>query len=80
MFKPEIERAFMYIVEKRTRSKSKMVPLEDVIFNQTKIEFEFEDGGTLPYNDFLFFQEDYEVVIRVRGVNYYAENEEEDYE
>lgn len=80
MFKPEIERAFMYIVEKRTRSKSKMVPIEEVIFNQTEIEFEFEDGGTLPYNDFLFFQEDYEVVIRVRGVNYYAENEEEDYE
>ena len=80
MSKPEIEGAFMYIVEKRTRSKSKIVPIEEVIFNQSEIEFEFEDGGTLPYNDFLFFQEDYEVVIRVRGVNYYAENEEEDYE
>ena len=80
MSKPEIECAFMYIVEKRTRSKSKMVPIEDVIFYQNSIEFEFEDGSTLPYDDFLFFQEDYEVVIRVRGVNYYAENEEEDYE
>ena len=78
MFKPEIEGAFMYIVEKRTRSKSKMVSIEDVIFYQNSIEFEFEDGSTLPYNDFLFFQEDYEVVIRVRGVNYYTENEEEE--
>ena len=78
MFKPEIEGAFMYIVEKRTRSKSKMVSIEDVIFYQNSIEFEFEDGSTLPYDDFLFFQEDYEVVIRVRGVNYYTENEEEE--
>ena len=52
---------------------SEEVDIEDVIFNQHDIEFvfpnytdEFSDepyDATLPYKDFLFFQDDYQVII-----------------
>ena len=65
MFKPEIEGVVMYIKDRETRDTSKPVPIEDVIYTQHDIEFEFDDGGSLPYSDFLFYQEDYEVVVKV---------------
>lgn len=43
------------------------VPIEDVIYNQHDIEFEFPDGSTLPYKDFLFSQDDYDVIVRISG-------------
>ena len=70
MFKPEIEGVVMYIIDRETRDTSKPVPIEDVIYNQHDIEFEFDDGGSLPYSDFLFYQEDYEVVVKVMGTTY----------
>lgn len=70
MFKPEIEGVVMYIKDKRTNNKSKPISIEDVIFNQHDVEFEFDNGDTLPYNDFLFYQEDYAVTVRVIGVDY----------
>ena len=70
MFKPEIEGVVMYIINRETGAKSEEVPIEEVIYNQHDIEFEFDDGGSLPYSDFLFYQEDYEVVVKVMGTNY----------
>lgn len=70
MFKPEIEGVVMYIIDRETRDTSKPVPIEDVIYDQHDIEFEFDDGGSLPYSDFLFCQEDYEVVVKVMGTTY----------
>ena len=70
MFKPEIEGVVMYIIDRETRDTSKPVPIEDVIYDQNEIEFEFDDGGSLPYSDFLFYQEDYEVVVKVIGAKY----------
>ena len=70
MFKPEIEGVVMYIINGETGAKSEEVPIEKVIYNQHDIEFEFDDGGSLPYSDFLFYQEDYEVVVKVISATY----------
>lgn len=57
--------------DKETGIESKPVDIKEVIFNQNYIEFEFgepedEDYGALPYNDFLFFRDDYEVIINMK--------------
>lgn len=54
---------------------SKEVDIEDIIFRQNEIEFVFPDyideymdepyDATLPYKDFLFFQDDYQVIIHI---------------
>jgi len=59
----------MRLKDKEIGIESKEINIEDVIFNQSEIEFEFgdygdENYGTLPYKDFLFFQDDYEVIIK----------------
>ena len=61
---------FIKLVDKESGQVSNEIPLTDVIFNQSEIEFQFwdeqlDDYATLPYNDFLFFQDDYEVIIRI---------------
>ena len=61
---------YISLFDKETCQKSKRVPLKEVIYNQNEIEFEFgdfeeEDYATLPYNDFLFFSQDYEVIIEI---------------
>ena len=70
MFKPEIEGVVMYIIDHETGAKSQEVPIADVIYNQHDIEFEFDDGGTLPYNDYLFCCDGYETVVKVKSVKY----------
>lgn len=57
---------YIVLIEKETGRKSNKVKLDDVIYNQNEIEFEFgeygeEDYETLPYKDFLFFRDDYDV-------------------
>lgn len=47
---------------------SKGVAIEDVIYNQSEIAFDFvnfddEDYETITYNDFLYFRDDSEVII-----------------
>lgn len=54
------------LIDIDTKEKSNKVKLEDVIYNQNEIEFEFgeygeEDYETLPYKDFLFSRNDYDV-------------------
>ena len=61
----------IHLVDKETGQESKGIAIEDLIFNQQEIEFEFgefgdEDFATLPYKDFLFFQDDYEVVVHIK--------------
>lgn len=60
--------------EKESGFESHEIPLEDIIFNQNEIEFEFDkytDGGevwedgSLPYKDFLFFRDEYDVIVHV---------------
>lgn len=59
---------YISLFDKENRIKSDRIPLKDVIYNQNEIEFEFgefgtEEYATLPYNDFLFFSNDYEVIL-----------------
>ena len=58
---------YIQLRDKETGQKSNRVKLEDIIYNQGEIEFEFEeypndDYGTLSYKDFLFFRNDYEII------------------
>lgn len=56
---------YIVLIEKETGRKSNKVKLDDVIYNQNEIEFEFaeyeEDYETLPYKDFLFSRNNYDV-------------------
>lgn len=54
---------FLRIIDKKTKIASEEIPLEDIIFYQTDIEFNFSNGDTLPYDDFLYFRDDYEIEI-----------------
>lgn len=65
-------KVFIRLKDKETGKESQEVSIEDVIYNQYEIEFEFgnyedDDYETLPYKDFLFFQDDYEVIVRIEG-------------
>lgn len=56
------------IKNKKNGRISKEVTIKDVIFNQDEIEFEFgnyndDNYETVTYSDFLYFQEDFEVII-----------------
>lgn len=63
--------------DKRNNCKSIEVPIEEFIYNPYEIEFEFPDyvdeyndepfEASLPYKDFLFFQEDYNVIVKVHN-------------
>lgn len=62
----------MELIDKKTGKISKPVPFQDVIFNQNDIEFEWGEFGddnydTLPYKDFLFFKDDYDILIDFGG-------------
>lgn len=66
-----MSKAFIRLKNKETNQESKEVSIEDIIFNQNDIEFEFgkygeDDYGTLPYKDFLFFQDAYELIVRIK--------------
>lgn len=57
--------------DKETGMISNPIPIENIIFNQSEIEFDFwnEDKtecNTLPYNEFLFYQNDYEVIVKIK--------------
>lgn len=67
-------KVFIKLKEKESGFESHEITIEELIFNQNDIEFKFDkytDGGevyedgTLPYNDFLFFRDDYDVIVRV---------------
>ena len=70
MFKPEIEGVVMYLIDRDTKAKSKEVPIEEVIYNQHDIEFEFDDDTTLPYSDYLLCCDQFETIVKVKSVKY----------
>ena len=75
MFKPEIENVVMYLIDRETKAKSKEVPIEDVIYNQHDIEFEFDDDTTLPYSDYLWCCDQFDTVVKVKSVKYEEDEE-----
>lgn len=62
-------KVFIRIKDKNTNIESNEVPIEDLIYNQNEIEFRFLenelDYTTLPYDDFLYYQDEYEVIVRI---------------
>lgn len=63
--------------DKRNGCISDEVSIEELIFNQSDIEFRFPNyvdeyidepyEASLPYKDFLFFQDDYEVIVKIKN-------------
>ena len=61
--------------DKRNNCMSEPVSIEDLIFSQGDIEFRFPGymdeytdepyEASLPYKDFLFFQDDYQVIVHI---------------
>lgn len=58
---------YISLFDLETRKLSKRVPLKDVVYNQSDIEFVFPSDEigeeTLPYDDFLFYRQDYQVIL-----------------
>lgn len=48
---------------------SKPIEIDEFIINPYEIEFEWEDGSTLPYNDFIFFGNEYYYGIFINDKN-----------
>lgn len=44
------------------------VDIDDFILHPNEIEFEWENGDTLPYNDFIFFGEEYYYRIYIDNI------------
>lgn len=62
-----VKNVVIKIKELKRNIMSLPVPIEDVIFNQHDIEFVFpETNETLPYSDFLYFNNEYTVIVTVR--------------
>lgn len=47
--------------------ESEEIDIEKLIYNQHDIEFEFSDGSTLPYSDFLWYRDEYQVIVKIKG-------------
>lgn len=61
-----MHRVYLKIKDKETGMVSEPVPIEDVIFRED-VEFDFkEDETSLPYNDFLFYRDDYEGIVVIK--------------
>lgn len=62
---------FIQLKDKTNGRKSNRIRLEDIIFNSDEIEFEFgkydnENYETLPFKDFLFYKDDFELIKIVK--------------
>lgn len=65
-------KVFISLKDKHSKRETQPINIEELIYDQNSIEFEFgnfddEDYCTLPYKDFLFFQDDYEVIVKVNN-------------
>lgn len=70
MFKPEIEGVVIYLINHENGAKSQEVPIEEVIYNQHDIEFNFDDDTSMPYSDYLFYCDEFDTVVKVKGAKY----------
>lgn len=68
-------KVFIRLKDKTNNCESKEITIEDLIYNQNEIEFTFPNyideyvdepyEASCPYKDFLFYQNDYEVIVRI---------------
>lgn len=57
---------YMKIIDKGTKRESNLIPIEDAIFNQDRVEFEFGKWGdsdyeTISFYDFTLWVVDYDI-------------------
>lgn len=74
-----MSKVFIRLRDKRNNCESEEVTIEELIYNQSDIEFrfpayvdEYDDEPfevQLPYKDFLFFQDGYEVIVRIGEID-----------
>ena len=62
-----IMRIEVKIMSKEDKIWSLPVNIEEFINDPYRIEFEWEDGSTLPYGDFLFFGGEYYYGVFING-------------
>lgn len=62
-----MENYYISLFDKESRKLSEKVPLKDIIYDRDEVVFIFPSDEleyeTLPYNDFLFYKDDYEVYL-----------------
>lgn len=63
----EIKGIVCHLVHKATGLKSNMVSIDNLIYNQDKLVFEFPDGNVLSFKDYLYTREDYKLKINIIG-------------
>ena len=61
-------------IQNRDKEKSKIsnaISLQDIVYRQNEIEFEFGEYGTeeyetLSYKDFLFYKDNYDLLVQIK--------------
>ena len=53
--------------EKNSDGWSLPIEIDDFILHPNEVEFEWKNGDTLPYNDFIFYGADYYYRIYING-------------
>lgn len=62
---------FIQIRDKEKSKISNAISLQDIVYRQNEIEFEFEEYGTeeyetLSYKDFLFYKDNYDLLVQIK--------------
>lgn len=62
---------FIQIRDKETSKISNAISLQDIVYKQNEIEFEFGEYGieeyeTLSYKDFLFYKDNYDLLVQIK--------------
>lgn len=62
---------FIQIRDKEKSKISNAISLQDIVYKQNEIEFEFGEYGTeeyetLSYKDFLFYKDNYNLLVQIK--------------
>lgn len=62
---------FIQIRDKEKSKISNAISLQDIVYRQNEIEFEFREYGTeeyetLSYKDFLFYKDNYDLLVQIK--------------
>lgn len=62
---------FIQIKDKEKSKISNAISLQDIVYRQNEIEFEFGEYGTeeyetLSYKDFLFYKDNYNLLVQIK--------------
>lgn len=62
---------FIQIRDKEKSKISNAISLQDIVYRQNEIEFEFgeystEEYETLSYKDFLFYKDNYDLLVQIK--------------